>query len=108
MNWMATGCTKAPLSGQIKYAAGVTISISLSLNRRSKASLVLISAAASDGFIFASAAGDKGACQMSSGCANDWSNDWSDGRSMRMRINPSLFSKMLRSGRCAGGVVGAN
>jgi hypothetical protein len=72
---MATGCTQAPLSGQIKYAAEVTISISLSLNHRLKASLILILAAASDGLIFASAAGDKGACQTLSGCANDWSND---------------------------------
>jgi hypothetical protein len=37
--------------------------------------LILILAAASDGLIFASAAGDKGACQTLSGCANDWSND---------------------------------
>ena len=54
-----------------KMAAGVTISISLSLNRRSKASLVLISVAVSDGFICANAAGNKGACQTSSGCTND-------------------------------------
>ena len=59
MNWIATGCAKVSLFGQIKCAAGVMILISLFFHRRPKPIVVLRSAAALVGWIFVSLAGVK-------------------------------------------------